>query len=86
MAEARARLGELVSQARAAHQPVAISEGGRPVAAIIGAEDLADLEDWAAIARHQADKASGHVTGVAVASQEELEAALDRYEADGSWA
>lgn len=83
LTEARARLGELVSQARHGHEPVTLTDHGKPVAAIIGAEELADLQDWAAVARHEADKAAGCVTGV---TDDELDAALDRYEAGAPWA
>jgi antitoxin (DNA-binding transcriptional repressor) of toxin-antitoxin stability system len=38
---------------------VTISEHGRPVAALINVDDLADLEDRAARAAHLADKAAG---------------------------
>lgn len=85
LTEARSRLGELVNQARYEHEPVTLTDHGKPVAAIIGAQELDDLRCWAAIARHEADKAAGTVTGVAVTSEEDIEAALDRYEADGSW-
>lgn len=74
---ASARLGELAGQARETHQPVAIGEGGRAVAAIIGIEDLADLQDGAALAAHLADKAAGR-DGVALA---DLDEALDKVDA-----
>jgi prevent-host-death family protein len=64
LTEAGAYLGELVDEARHRHRPVAISEHGKPVAVIMGVEDLADLEDSLAVARHEADKAVGRVTGV----------------------
>jgi len=83
LTEAGAHLGELADEARRRHRPVAISEHGRPVAVIIGVEDLADLEDSLAVARHEADKAVGRVTGVTDA---DLDAALDRYDAGGPWA
>jgi PHD/YefM family antitoxin component YafN of YafNO toxin-antitoxin module len=38
---------------------VTISEHGRPVAALISVDDLADLEDRAALAAHLTDKAAG---------------------------
>jgi prevent-host-death family protein len=56
---AQARLGELVAQTRQTHRPVTISEDGKPVAALINIDDLADLEDQAALAAHLADKAAG---------------------------
>jgi prevent-host-death family protein len=83
LTEARARLGELVDQARHGHEPVTLTDHGKPVAAIIGTEELADLRALAAIRRHEADKAAGRVTGV---TDDELDAALDRYEARGPWA
>jgi prevent-host-death family protein len=83
LTEAGAHLGELVDEARHRHRPVTISEHGKPVAVIIGVEDLADLEDFLAVARHQGDKAVGRVTGVTDA---DLDAALDRYQTGGAWA
>ena len=80
LAEARAHLGELVSQARHGHCPVTLTEHGAPVAAIIGVDDLADLQDGAAIARHIADKAADRVTGVVVRNPEDIEAALDAWD------
>jgi prevent-host-death family protein len=41
---AQANLAELVAEARRSHRPVTISEDGRPVAALINVDDLADLE------------------------------------------
>lgn len=75
---AQTHLGELVAEARQSHRPVTISEGGKPVAALINIDDLADLEDRAALAAHLADKASGR-DGI---SLEELDAALDRIDAE----
>jgi prevent-host-death family protein len=77
---ARTRLGELVAQARYTHRPVTISEHGKPVVAIINIDDLADLEDRAALAAHFADKAAGR-DGVGL---DELDAALDRIDADSN--
>ena len=71
---AQTRLGELVAGARQSHRPVTISEHGKPVAALINIDDLADLEDRAALAAHLADKATGR-GGIAL---DELDAALDR--------
>jgi prevent-host-death family protein len=75
---AQTRLGELVALARRSHQPVTISEDGQPVAALINIDDLADLEDRAALAAHLADKAAGR-DGT---SLDELDAALDRIDAE----
>jgi prevent-host-death family protein len=56
---AQAHLGELVAETRQSHRPVTISEHGQPVAALISIDDLADLEDRAALAAHLADKVAG---------------------------
>jgi prevent-host-death family protein len=75
---AQTRLGELVAEARQSHRPVAISEHGKPVAALISIDDLADLEDRAALAAHLTDKAAGR-SGI---SLDDLDAALDRMDAE----
>jgi prevent-host-death family protein len=75
---AQTHLGELVAQARQSHRPVTISEDGKPVAAVINIDDLADLEDRAALATHLADKAAGR-NGTTL---DELDAALDRIDAE----
>ena len=75
---AQTHLGELVAEARQSHRPVTISEGGKPVAALINIDDLADLEDRAALAAHLADKVAGR-DGI---SLDELDAALDRLDAE----
>ncbi len=75
---ARTRLGELVSQARYTHRPVTISEHGKPVVALINIEDLADLEDRAALAAHFADKAAGR-GGIAL---DDLDEALDQIDSE----
>ncbi len=75
---AQTHLGELIAEARQSHRPVTISEHGKPVAALINIDDLADLEDRAALAAHLADKATGH-GGI---SLDELDAALDRIDAE----
>jgi prevent-host-death family protein len=74
LAAAQARLGELVAEARQSHRPVTISEDGKPVAAVINIDDLAELEDRAALAAHLADKAAGRNA----ISIDELDGALDR--------
>src|SRR5580693_10758209 len=56
---ARAHLGELVSSARHVHRPVTITEHGKPSVAIINVDDLADLEDRAALAAHYAARLAG---------------------------
>jgi prevent-host-death family protein len=75
---AQTQLAELVAEARQSHRPVTISEHGKPVAALINIDDLADLEDRAALAAHFTDKAAGR-TGI---SLDELDAALDRIDAE----
>ena len=75
---AQTHLGELVAEARESHRPVTISEHGKPVAALINIDDLADLEDRAALAAHLADSATGR-GGIAL---DELDAALDRIDAE----
>jgi prevent-host-death family protein len=74
---AQSHLGELVAEARQSHRPVTISENGEPVAALIDIDDLADLQDRAALAAHLADKAAGR-EGI---SLDELDAALDQIDA-----
>lgn len=74
---AQSHLGELVAEARQSHRPVTISEDGKPVAALINIDDLADLEDRAALAAHLADKAAGR-DGISLG---ELDAALDQIDA-----
>jgi prevent-host-death family protein len=71
-------LGELVAETRQSHRPVTISEHGEPVAALISIDDLADLEDRAALAAHLADKAAGR-GGI---SLDGLDAALDQMDAE----
>jgi prevent-host-death family protein len=75
---AQAHLGELVAETRQSHRPVTISEHGKPVAALISIDDLADLEDRAALAAHLTDKAAGRA-GI---SLDGLDAALDRIDAE----
>ena len=55
-----------------------ITEHGKPVVALINVDDLADLEDRAALATHFAEKAAER-SGV---SLEALDAALDRIDAE----
>ena len=75
---AQTHLGELVAEARQSHRPVTISEHGKPVAALIGIDDLADLEDRAALAAHLADEAAGR----GGTSLDGLDAALDRIDTE----
>jgi prevent-host-death family protein len=78
LTSARTHLGELVSRARYSHRPVAITEHGKPSVAIINIDDLADLEDRAALAAHYAARLAGRHS-VPLAG---LDAALDRIDAD----
>lgn len=78
LAVAKTHLGELVAEARQGHRPVTISENGKPVVALINVDDLADLEDRAALAAHLPDKAAGR-DGI---SLDELDVALDRIDAE----
>jgi prevent-host-death family protein len=75
---AQAHLSDLVAEARHSHRPVTISEHGQPVAALISIDDLADLQDHAALAAHLADKTAGR----GGTSLSDLDAALDRIDAD----
>src|SRR5216683_3953106 len=70
---AQANLAELVAEARRSHRPVTISEHGKPVAALINVDDLADLEDGLAVARHLADKAAGRVTGTVIRTEADID-------------
>jgi len=78
LTSARNHLGELVS--RFSHRPVAITEHGKPSVAIINIDDLADLEDQAALAAHYAARLTGR-GGVPLA---DLDTALDQVDADGA--
>lgn len=78
LTSARAHLGELVARAKYTHRPVAITEHGRPTVAIINIDDLADLEDRAALAAHYADRLAGR-EGIRLA---DLDAALDQIDAE----
>jgi prevent-host-death family protein len=77
LTSARTHLGELVSRARYSHRPVTITEHGKPSVAIINIDDLADLEDRAALAADYAARLAGR-GGVPLA---DLGAALDRMDA-----
>ncbi len=78
MTAARAHLGELVSRARHAHHPVTITEHGKPWVAIVNIDDLADLEDRAALAAHYAARLADR-DGVPLT---DLDAALDQIDAE----
>jgi hypothetical protein len=57
--KARAYRADELPGRRPVSSPVTISEDGQPVAALIGVDDLADLQDSAALAAPLADKAAG---------------------------
>jgi prevent-host-death family protein len=78
MTAARAHLGELVAEARYGHRPVIITEHGKPSVAIINIDDLADLEDRAALAAHYAARLAGRGGGRLA----DLGAALHRVDAE----
>jgi antitoxin Phd len=66
VSEARARLADVVDQARVAHDPVFLTRRGRRVAAVIDADDLQrlieaaeDLADVEAAKDARAEMASG---------------------------
>jgi prevent-host-death family protein len=61
LSAAQEQLGELVAEARDTHRAVTISEHGKAVAVLISVDDLAELQDRAALAEHLADKAAGGV-------------------------
>lgn len=68
VSEARARLADVVDQARVAHDPVFLTRRGRRVAAVIDADDLQrlieaaeDLADLEAARAARAELASGEV-------------------------
>ena len=67
-----------MAQARYGHRPVAITEHGKPTVAIINIDDLADLEDRAALAAHYAARLAGR-EGVRLS---DLDAALDQVDAE----
>ena len=80
LTSARNHLGELVSRARYSHRPVAITEHGKPSVAIINIDDLADLEDRAALAAHYTARLAGRGS-VPLA---DLDAALDQMDDDAA--
>jgi prevent-host-death family protein len=66
--EARARLADVVDQARITHEPTFLTRRGRRVAAVIGADELEDLieaaEDLEDIRAAAAARAEMAETGV----------------------
>jgi len=75
---ARSRLADVIDDARASHEPVFLTRGGRRVAAVIGAEDLERLtraaEDLADI--EAADAARAEVAEHGTISWGEVKADL----------
>ncbi len=67
-----------MARARHTHRPVPITQHGKPAVAIVNIDDLADLEDRAALAAHYAAKLAGR-EGAPLA---DLDAALDRIDAE----
>ncbi len=57
--EAQTRLGALARRASAAGERVTLTEDGRPVAVLVSAQELDDLEDALALANHHAREAAG---------------------------
>ncbi|MCX4866472.1 type II toxin-antitoxin system Phd/YefM family antitoxin [Streptomyces sp. NBC_00257] len=62
--EARARFGSLVRRASNARERITITDHGQPAAVLINPQELAELEDALALARHQARQAAGAVETV----------------------
>jgi prevent-host-death family protein len=60
-AEAEQQLGSLVRRAVTGHERVTITEHGEPAAVLLNAEDLADLEEAAALADYRSRQAAGDV-------------------------
>jgi prevent-host-death family protein len=59
LSQARWRLNRLVRRAAADRQRVTITDHGRPAAVLVNAEELADLEEAAALAGFEARQAAG---------------------------
>lgn len=80
LTEARARLAEVVDEARVAHDPVFLTRRGRKVVAVIDADDLKRLieasEDLADIRAAQAARAEMAETGEAALPWEQVKADL----------
>jgi prevent-host-death family protein len=77
---ARSRFGELVNRARFGRERIVLTEHGKPVAAIISVEELAELQaavDAADLAAADAVRSAGH-RGLA---HEQVTAALDALDA-----
>jgi prevent-host-death family protein len=80
LTNARSRLGELVNRARFGREQIVLTEHGKPVAAIISVEELAELQsaaDAADVAAANAVSSAGH-RGL---PHEQVMAALDALDA-----
>lgn len=80
LTEARARLADVVDEARVAHDPVFLTRRGRQVAAVIDADDLRRLieaaEDLADIQAAQEARVEMAAAGEPAVSLDELKAEL----------
>jgi prevent-host-death family protein len=80
LTNARSRFGELVNRARFGRERIVLTEHGKPVAAIISVEELAELQaavDTADLAAAAAVRSAG-LTGL---GHEQVMAALDALDA-----
>jgi prevent-host-death family protein len=59
MGWARAVLGSLVRRAAGGQERITITDHGHPAAVLVGAQDLEDLEDSAALAEYRLRQAQG---------------------------
>lgn len=59
MANARATLGSLVRRAAHGRERITITDHGHPAAVLVNPQELADLEDAAALAEYRARRATG---------------------------
>jgi prevent-host-death family protein len=57
--EARRRFGSLVRRAETSRERTTITHRGRPAAVLVGAQELADLEEALALAEFHAQQTSG---------------------------
>lgn len=61
LTEARKQFGALIRRAASARERVTITDHGQPAAVIVGAQELADLEEALAVAEYRASQAAGEV-------------------------
>jgi prevent-host-death family protein len=61
MADARATFGSLVRRAALGRERITITDHGHPAAVLVNPQELADLEDAAALAEYRARQATGTV-------------------------